>query len=364
MLQTLRAGRWSIALGIAIVASLALTWLAAPAPPPQPPAPGIAGQTCGEDVGVECRTGVVRIASADAQSRSLEISRLLPPGPKVAVLVGRNDGELAIAAGLATTLGGPLLVLPVAGLSTGISAELERLRPETIVVVGRPAETERVTDLLSGVADQLGGAEVVAVSGEDAPQISAAAARLLPRSVPVAYVVGDHDILAGLNIATLLAQAPGPVVVTPYAAATGDALAALTHLAPRRLVSIRGTNGFSLEVETTLVQVASGGRSIPVHRLGAVDPSQTAAQVAGRVPTGVSEAYLVPVSDAASVFSASAVAGRVGAPLFTTGFMLPGEVVDELDRLGPDAVVVAGTGAIIGVRTEAQIRELLDPLPR
>jgi len=349
---TQRRSGWSTAIGFAVVLSFVLVWRAAPEPVG-------AGDVCGAEVGIECRTGLVRVAAPDAQTRSLELSRLIPAGVAAVVLAGRNDEELAVAAGLATSMGGPLLVLPAAGLSAALIAELDRLRPKTVVVVGSPADTDRVIGLLAGHEDVLHGARIVAAAGLDASEISASAAQLLPRHVAVAYVIGDHDILSAVTVATLVPYEPGPVLVADYAAAAGETLGALSHLAPRRLVSVRGRNGFSVEAEATMIHYASAGRLIPVDRVSAVDPNEAAVQATERFRTEASEAYLAPLADTAGLFAAAAVARHLHAPLFTTGFDLPEPVTAEISRLGAESVVVVGTDAIVGQRTQLEVSEVL-----
>jgi len=83
---------------------------------------------------------VTRLAGADRYATSVAISGLLDPGvPVVYVAAGTNFPDGLSGAAAAAELGGPLLLTMPGGLPASVAAELTRLKPRRIVVLGGTA---------------------------------------------------------------------------------------------------------------------------------------------------------------------------------------------------------------------------------
>ena len=340
---------WLVA-AILVLLLLALWAAGSPAP--------VAAELCGNHTGIECRSGVIRVETPDAPNRALDISALLPPGPSTVVLAGRSSGELAVGAGLATAFGGPLLVMPAAGLPGELDAELLRLAPERIILVGRDPAAVRLADFIAATGPNPRADEVILIGGPDAPTISAEAAGLFERRVPVAYVVGDHDSRPMINVAMLLAKEPGPVIVTHYGSVPEAVARALSRLAPQRLVVVGGSTGFTTRVEQQLIRYAGAGRPLQVTRIE-THPRETGVAIARTDLTPVREAYLVSMHDAVGAFATAAVAHRSGGPILATGFELTRPVTEVIDLLDPESVIIVGGAATVGRQTDDEVGDTL-----
>ena len=83
---------------------------------------------------------VTRLAGADRYATSVAISRLQDPGvPVVYVAAGTNFPDGLSGAAAAGELGGPLLLTLPGGLPASVAAELARLKPRRVVVLGARA---------------------------------------------------------------------------------------------------------------------------------------------------------------------------------------------------------------------------------
>ncbi|WP_341952956.1 cell wall-binding repeat-containing protein [Salinibacterium sp. TMP30] len=113
-------------IGIAFVTSGGTTWAVenfgkygASVPAPAPP------------------EGVERLSGSNRYATAVAISQQYSPGVKaVYVTTGANYPDALSAAPAAAKQGGPLLLTPPTGIPSTVRAEIQRLRPDLIVVVG------------------------------------------------------------------------------------------------------------------------------------------------------------------------------------------------------------------------------------
>lgn len=223
-------------------------------------------------------TGVVRLAGADRFATAAAISRATwaPPVPAVFVTTGVNFPDALAGGPAAARSRGPVLpVLPTV-VPAAIAAELDRLDPERIVVLGGTgAVSGGVQVALAAYAPavaRLAGADRYATAASTATSAFAA-------PVPVAYVAsgaGFADAAAGGAAA---AHEGGPMLLTTPTALPAATGAALTALRPSRIVVVGGTGAVSAAVQTALAGFTSGS----VTRLGGTDRFDTARVVAQEV---------------------------------------------------------------------------------
>lgn len=320
---------------------------------------------CVESRGATCwPPGVYRIAGANPHARSAELSSRLPAEPEAAIVVGRNPTELVIAASLAIQSRSPLLALPAGGLSQSVALELMRLQAHHIVIVG---DEETVPEVIVRAASSyVSGPDsqrVTLISGADVVDVAADASQRFPVFSPVVYVISDRDAASAMNAAALMARAPGPVLVTRPDEVPAQTMRALARLAPRQIVVVGSERAVSTSVATQIGRYAGGRGAVRVTRVD-TDPRETSVALAARYPHGVSEAYLVSLSDPAGALAASAVAARNGAPVLVTGFQLPDEIEAVLVRLRPTAVVIVGSNDMIGPGTEERVAATIAVEPR
>jgi putative cell wall-binding protein/Tol biopolymer transport system component len=223
-------------------------------------------------------TGVVRLAGQDRYATAAAISRATwaPPVPVVYVTTGLDFPDALAGGPAAARSGGPVLPVQATTVPAVIAAELDRLDPERIVILGGTgAVSGGMQVTLAAYAPsvaRLAGADRYATAASIATSVFAA-------PVPVAYVAsgaGFADAAAGGAAA---AHEGGPMLLTTPTALPASTAAALTALRPSRIVVVGGTGAVSAAVQTALAGLASAS----VTRLGGTDRFDTARVLAQEV---------------------------------------------------------------------------------
>jgi len=297
---------------------------------------------------------IERLAGVDRAATAAEISsRLYEPGVPVAVVVTGDDFPDALAAGPAAhRLGGPVLFVTRNRVPTATIQELERLRPERIVVIGGSGVvSEGVRAELATLAP--GGAD--RVSGEDRYATAAAVARAFFGSVPVVYVATGVLFPDGLAGGVAAAVQDGLLLLSRPDALPTVTRDELARLNPARIVVLGGTGAISAAVEAAL-----GSYSSSIVRLGGADRYGTAVAISQHAfPGGASAAFLATgLNFPDALAGVPAAAGR-NAPLLLAAGGLPTGVIAELDRLDPDTAFLLGGSAVVPVRVAKETQRTL-----
>jgi putative cell wall-binding protein len=194
---------------------------------------------------------VVRIAGPDRQATAAAVSAAsFSPGVPVAYVATGVGFADALGAGAAAARdGGPVVLTSSGGLSSSAAAELARLRPGRIVVVGGTsavgaAVVKQLGALTTGTVTRLAGADRYATAA------AVAATFPVPSTVVVATGAAASDALAGVPLA---AVAKGPVLLVTAAGVPGPTAAQVARLAPSRLVVLGGTSAVPDAVVRALV---------------------------------------------------------------------------------------------------------------
>jgi len=293
---------------------------------------------------------VDRIAGADRIATAVEVSRRQhQPGVDVAYVARADDFPDALAAGpLAAANGGPVLLTDPAGLSPLTAAELDRLRPGRVVVLGGPA----------AVADEVVAALAAAhpaverLAGPDRYATAVAIADRLGTAGSTVYVATGERFPDALVGGAAAGTTGGSVLLTGadgLAPATG---AALTAAPPARIVLLGGHDVVPAAVEAALAGIA------PTTRVAGPDRFATAAALSAVVhPGGTDVAYVATGEDFPDALSvAPAVIADGAALLLTARDTLPGPVAAELERLDPARVTIVGGEAAVGPAVDAALR--------
>ncbi|GAA6525088.1 cell wall-binding repeat-containing protein [Intrasporangium sp. DVR] len=264
------------------------------------------------------------------------------PGAPVAYVATGASFPDALAGGPAGGhRGGPVLLTAKSSLPTATQAELQRLQPAEVVILGGTAAvSSTVEEQLATVAPK-----VTRISGEDRYSTAAAvSARTFDTNVPVAYVA------TGANFPDALAGGPaggsrgGPLLLTAADALPPASIDELARLKPASIVVLGGTNAISQEVVSQL-----GSYSTSVVRVSGADRYETAAWTSARTfSAGVPVAYVATGSNFPDALSGGPLGGHLGGPvLLTRRDGLPSVTANELVRLAPQRVVVlGGTSAV------------------
>jgi putative cell wall-binding protein len=305
-----------------------------PTTPPTPvPAPAPAGPS------MERLAGADRFATASAVSAAS-----FAPGVPVAYVATGSDFPDALAAGAAAAeRGGPVLLVTAAGVPPATAAELTRLRPGIIKVVGGAGVvSDTVLAALGGYATS---GTVQRIAGQNRFATAAAlSADTFAAGAPVAYVATGAnfpDALAGVAAA---ADTGGPILLTAPRELSAETAAELARLTPGRIVVLGGTGVVSDSVAATLAGYTTSG----VTRLAGPDRYATAVAISTATFPTSATVFIATGANFPDALGGGPVAGSLSAPLLlVTGASLPGSVATELQRLDPGRVVIlGGTGAV------------------
>jgi putative cell wall-binding protein/endo-1,4-beta-D-glucanase Y len=282
--------------------------------------------------------GVDRIGGADrfVVSAAVSAANFAPATNTVYVASGEAFPDALSASAAAGAAGGPVLLVLKGGIPAPVAAELRRLAPEHIVVLGGAnAVSEPVVDALRGFAD-----DVRRVGGADRFVVSAAiSAEVFDRGRPVVYVASGQafpDALAGSAAA---GRAGSPVLLVAKDSLPPAVATELRRLRPVSIVVLGGVNSVSAATAKAIGAIA------PVTRIAGADRYAGAAAVSaaafgdasgGRVFVASGENFPDALSGAAAAI------GRGAPVLLVTRDAVPAAVAVELDRLDPRRIVLLG----------------------
>ncbi|WP_430647133.1 cell wall-binding repeat-containing protein [Agromyces sp. GXS1127] len=281
------------------------------------------------------------------------------PGTEVAYVVNGTDRAAAVAAAvLAGRHGGPLLAVKRESVPSETAVELERLAPERIVVIGG---ADRVSDAviedLGGVAD--GAVERVSGDG-DAGLLAGVSAIGTDPGAEVAYLVDPADAPTSFAAAALAAAQGAPLLAVGSDAVPAATAAELDRLGAQRLVVIGATEVVADSVLEALAHFTTG----TVERLAGEGRFGTVAAVAAEGwPSVVDTVYVVNGSDTAAL-AAGAALSAAGAPLLTVKrSSVTSDIASEIERLGPNRVVVLGDANAVDGSVLAELSALIGAGP-
>lgn len=343
--------RWRAALAvflatIVLVPVAALPARSAPAPslPSERPAATALDPTASTPA-------VERIDGADRFEVAARVSqRAFPDGADVVFLAnGLTFPDALSGAPAAALLGGPVLLTTSTALPATIAAELARLQPQRIVLLGGPVsltpDLEQQLASAAPLVERIAGADRYAVSRDIAATYFSDAS-----TVFIATGRGFPDALAGAGVAAALGA---PVVLVDGADArlSPETQQLLTAIAPDRIVILGGPATVVPEIEQALEALAPD-----VDRLGGTDRFAVSVAISQEfVPTAATALMTTGMNFPDALTGASLAAA--GLPLYLVPPTCPTPQVldDALVRLAVADVVVLG-----GVNSVSANAELLD----
>ncbi len=302
---------------------------------------------------------VTRISGADRYHTAAAISAAnFAPGVPVAYIATGTNFPDALAGAVVAAIGtGPMLLVPGGSIPPVVAAELTRLAPGRIVVLGGASV---ISDGLAAALAGYTGGGVTRISGADRYQTAAAisTANFAP-GVPVAYIATGlkfPDALAGAVVAAI---GPGPMLLVPGDSVPSSVAAELTRLAPGRIVLLGGPSVISSGVEAALVGYTGGG----VTRLSGANRYDTSAAIsAASFAPDVSVVYVATGLKFPDALAGAVVAAMGPGPmLLIPGGSIPPAVAAELARLSPGRIVILGGVSVISDSVETALAGYLAP---
>jgi len=312
----------------------------APAPSAAPapgPLPGPTGRLSGED-----RAATAAAVSASSFGTGVE---------RVYIASGSGYADALAAGPAAGRAKSPVLLVERDRLPDSTRAELERLAPQRVVVLGGDAvvgaDVERRLRALVPRFDRISG-------GDRYGTAAAIASGHFDAGVPVVYVASGEGFADALAAGPAAAAQGGPVLLVRPDAIPEATATELRRLAPGRIVVLGGTKAVSDLVATQLRLFTTG----EVRRLRGPDRYGTAAAVTAYAFTRrVDTIYVATGAGFADALAGAPAAAQDGSPLLLVeGDRLPASAAVELDRLRPRRIVILGGERSVSLRLERELR--------
>lgn len=297
---------------------------------------------------------VVRLAGPNRYATAAAVSRrFFSPGAQVAYVATGAGFPDALAAGpAAAKLGGPVLFVTRDSIPADTKAELVRLAPKRIIVVGgSDVVSESVRAALGGLS--AGGASRVSGSDRYGTAIAVSAAAF-PSGARVAYVATGADFPDALSGGAAAGVEQAPMLLTrPTSLPTGVATE-LRRLDPDRIMLLGSSGAVSADVATQLGAIA------PVERVAGLDRYGTAVAVSKRIfGTNRPTAFLATGADFPDALAAVSPAGRTRGPILLGRATLNAGTSSELGRVSPRTAYLVGGPDVVGVAVAKEAQRLM-----
>jgi len=275
---------------------------------------------------------VTRLYGANRYATAAAVSEAnFPAGVEAAyIATGANFPDALSAGPVAGRQGAPILLTRKTALPAETAAELTRLKPEKIVVVGGTAV---VSNTVMSQLQKYTTGTVTRVAG--ANRYATAAAMSASAFDPG---VGTVLVATGANFPDALTGGPagvmwdGPVLLVQQNAIPSSTMAELKRLKPGRIVVLGGTSVVSPAVAGQLASLTSGS----VLRYAGANRYATAAAVSKAVfPSGSGTVFVSIGTNYPDAVAAGSAAGMLHAPilLVSGASAVPAPTATEVKRL-------------------------------
>ena len=292
-------------------------------------------------------TPTSRIAGPDRFSTAAAVAREFDAATTVYVANGRNYPDALSAAPAAGYHHAPLLLTEQDSLPAVVAAEIRRLQPGRIVVVGG---TGVVSSGVEAALEALyPGTQVQRLAGADRYETSRVVSEdaFGDPGAGVAVIATGTNFPDALSASAAAAKAGGPVILVPGSdpdvdPATYDLLDAL---GTAKVFIAGGSGVVSSAIEASLVRHFGGSQ---VTRLAGTNRYDTAVAINNEFFESSSAVYLAVGTGYADALAGAALAGADASPLYVVpGECVPAAVITAIRDLGATRVVLfGGAGAL------------------
>lgn len=295
---------------------------------------------------------VDRLAGPDRYLTSVEISNhnFAPSAPVVYVVTGDNYPDALSAAAAAAKSRAPLILVPTDSIPPDVRAEIQRLSPGTIVVVGGiGAISANVFNELSSLTPS-----IKRESGEDRYETSRVVAHdeFSQAGATTAFIATGENFPDALSASSAAGHLGAPVILVKGDDTSVDqeVKGLLAELGVNTVFIAGGSAVVSPGIES---QLAALPGITSVKRLSGDDRGQTAAEINRNTFSTSSEVYVASGESFPDALSGAAVAGGKGAPLYIIPeTCIPSYVLSAIISMGATKMTVLGGTGVIDMRVE------------
>jgi 5'-nucleotidase len=251
----------------------------------------------------------------------------------VYVVSGETFPDALSAAPAAADAQAPILLTPPAALPAAVRAEIVRLRPTEIVIVGG------VNAISAAVASDLGKiGHVTRVAGADRFEVSRAIARATFDQVGTAVLATGATFADALSAGAAV-DGSAPVLLIDGSKPSLDAATrkVLKDLGVKNIVIVGGSQAVSSGIYEDSWSIAS------TVRLGGADRYAVSRAVNAHFFTEAGRVLIATGVNFPDALGGSALGPQVGAPLFTVpGTCIPAATLAQIRDLGADRATLLG----------------------
>lgn len=295
---------------------------------------------------------VARFGGADRYVVAAGIAaQYAPEVPVVYIAKGSDYPDALSAAPAAAVAGGPLLLTRPESIPAPVLAELKRLKPAKIVVVGgESAVLPQVFTALQSLAPS-----VVRIGGPDRYAVSRAVVDYAfgASGATRVYVATGATFPDALSASAAAGARAGAVLLVRGTAPSLDSstLAFIRGLAPTDGVIVGGPSAVSTGIEASVAGLGLPGGSF---RLGGTDRFDTSRAINREAFAGAESVFLATGLNFPDALAGAALAGRQGAPLYVVrGTCVSTQVVGDIRALAPSRLVILGGTSALSPAVES-----------
>ena len=298
-----------------------------------------------EDVDGPCSFDIERIGGVNRiETASMLSAQKFVKADTVLVATSETYPDALASAPWAAQLGAPLLLSRPGGMAASALAELDRLQPSTVLVIGGAAALSQ--GVLDDIQATLPTALVERVGGANRYETSAIIAEhVIQDSSAEVFVASGEDFPDALVLSALAARESAPLVLVKQGSVPSATQGALDAIDYDALFAAGGPMVLS---DAVLTAAADG---VPVTRYEGPDRYATAAKVLEQFPAE-GRVMVATGLDFPDSLTAVPVAARTGAGVaLTKPDVVPAAVITQITRLihevsYPLITIVGGTVAV------------------
>ncbi|OGO52304.1 MAG: hypothetical protein A2V84_14325 [Chloroflexi bacterium RBG_16_70_13] len=283
---------------------------------------------------------VVRYAGNDryATAAAISAASFNPGVSAVYVATGVNFPDALAGAAAAAAENAPTLLVTRTSIPDATRAELGRLRPGRIVVLGG---TSVISTAVGSALQAYTSGRVVRIAGADRYATSAAISRAtFAPGVARAYVATGANFPDALGGAAAAGRNGAPVLLVARDRVPEEVAAELRRLAPADIIVLGSTNAVSGSVQDALQAFTSGS----VIRLAGTDRYDTSLAISRATYESATSVYLATGANFPDALAGAPLRGPL---LLTPGEYLLPAIRAEIVRLGATQIIVLGSTAAI-----------------
>ena len=287
---------------------------------------------------------VDRLAGPDRYATAVAISQQFATADTVYIATGTNYPDALSAAPAAGAINAPLLLTLPYVLPTVVQAELQRLDPSTVYLVGSTAAIQ--SNVRTQIEDLLPGVTVERLAGPDRYETSRQiSAQAFPSST-IAYIATGLNFPDALSAAAAAGDRDAPVILV-------NGLAGTIDTPTRNLLTSMGVTtvyiaGSSVVVSNGIQSAIDALPGVSVTRLAGPDRYQTSVAVNANAFSTESTAYVATGLGFADALAGAALAGSGGSPLFISyPNCIPAPTMASLASMGVSTVRLLGSSVVL-----------------